>query len=594
MATRICFGIPHRVGACACELGKGREDQGVIEATETTTQFENIVANKTIDPGHKIISVAYADNLPADGQNDDATRLAVAISAWKGYPEESETDPKIIIKTKGDVSEGVGGSFPSIKITLRPLKTVLDYEYAGNLNASGQGEVGYESPGGTSDLLTLNYWEGPEAIPAVSDGWSEAYAANQSHFEYFVSDTMAGGPMITLTETHYFKSADRPGDEPTPWQPLTGLELDPTFNPRLPSMDAFGFGRNESFDCRYRFPQNYLTKFGVMNMQNGYIVTLPPVPEANLDGIPQGDWEWKNFAQYDPDYQPPLNPLFEPDTNDIYFEFMRTDQGVAPVVKGWYWDSATPPTNGNKGLFQSTNFKMIKEVRKRYPFSFVAAGPRTESYTATDHTEGNQIIRYFSVPDSGIDYFTQEPAIYRFNVTKDNRFKALAWWRMEIDAELCGWNSKKITGFDPETQQERTTIVGAKIKGHIKLGLKVLELSTAEQGLYSYAFTSIGGPGFFDSFSGIAPSFVYRCKVEPYFDENFIQRYTYVEYDGGEIPWEVTLDEENSKGKPIAFLDFPITSEAELPGQETPPPGTVPDNSLVYIKDFVVTEVILP
>jgi hypothetical protein len=593
MATRICFGIPHRVGACACELGKGREEQGVIEATETTTQFENIVANKPIDPGHKIISVAYADNLPADGQNDDATRLAVAISAWKGYPEQSETDPKIIIKTKGDVSEGVSGSFPSIKITLRPLKTVLDYEYAGNLNASGQGEVGYESQNGADDLIAANYWEGKDEIPR-GEGQDAAYIGNQDDFAYYIYDVTQGGPMITLTETHYFKSADRPGDEPTPWQPLTGLELDPDFKPRLPSMDSFAFGRNESFDCRYRFPQNYLTKFGSMTMpQNTFLVTLPAVPEYNIDEIPQGDWDWKTLTQIDPSFQPPLNPIFEPDNNDIFISADYIKEGVAPVIKGWYWDSQTPPTNGLKGLFQSTNFKMTKEVRKRYPFSFVAKESREEDFRVVDHRPGNQMLREDNEA-AGTGYFRREPAFYGHSLTKDNSFKALAWWRMEIDSELCGWNSKKIVGFDPETQQETTTVVGATIKGYIKLGIKILQPSYSEQGLYSQLYTVSYGQNFWDRWTGISRSFVYRCKVEPYFDENFIQRYEILEYDGGEIPWEVTLDEDNSKGKPIKFLDFPITSQAELPGQNPPPPGTVPDNTLVFIKDFVVTEVILP
>jgi hypothetical protein len=592
MATRICFGIPHRVGACACEIGKGREESGVIEATETTTNFENIVANKPIDPAHKIVSLSYSDPLPADGQNDGAASLAVVISAWKGYPEHTAGDPKLIVKTKGDVTAGVSGSFPSIKITLRPLKTVLAYEYAGNLNTSGQGEIGYESQNGENDLIAANYWEGKEEIPR-GEGQDDAYLANQDDFSYYIFDVTQGGPMITLNETHYFKSADRPGDEPTPWQPLTGLELKPTFHPRLPSMDSFAFGRNESFDCRYRFPQNYLNKFGVMNMPEGYLVTLPAIPDYNFPEIPQGSWDWKTFTQTDPGYQPPLNPIFEPDNNDIFISADLIKEGVAPVIKGWYWDSATPPTNGLKGLFQSTNFKMTKEVRKRYPFSFVAKESRTEDFRVVDHRPGNQMLREDN-ESPGNNYTRREPAFYSHSLTKENSFQALAWWRMEVDAELCGWNSKKITAFDWETQQETTTIVGATIKGYIKLGIKILQPSYSEQGLYSTAYTTLGFPIFWDRFTGISPSFVYRCKVETYFDENFIQRYEILEYDGGQIPWEVTLTEENSKGNPIKFLDFPITSEAELPGQQPPGPGTVPDNTLVFIKDIVVTEVILP
>ncbi len=601
MTTRISFGIPHRVGACACEIGKDREASGVVEMTETSTSWDNCVANKPRDNGNAIYSISYTDPTPGDGKNDGVSALAASISCWSTYGAAVFGDPELIYKTKGDVAAGAGGSFPSIQITLRPLKTVLNYEYAGNLNTSGQGEVGYESANSALDLISVNYWDGKDPIPINfvegaldSAAMYNAYTDNQYDFEYYIFDVMQGGAMVTLAETHYFKNADRPGDEPTPWQPLTGLELDPTFYPRLPSMDAYAFGRNESFDYRYRFPANYLTKYGTLNMPTGYLVTLPEVPEINIDEIPQGQWTWQTISQLDPSFQPPLNPVFEPDNSDIFFSADYIREGVAPVIKGWYWDGGTPPTNGLKGLFQSTSFKMLKEVRKRYPFSFAVNHTRAESYRVVDHKEGNQML-YEDNESPGTGYLRREPAFYSYDVTKENTFKAIAWWRMEVNAELCGWNSKKTVSVDAETQQQTTTIAGATIKGHIKLGIKVLQPSYSEQGLYSNAFTNLGFPIFWDRFCGIAPSFVYRCKVDTYFDEDFIQRYEVLEYDGGTIPWQVTLDKDNAKGQPIKFLDFPITSEAELPGQSPPGTGdTVPENSLVFIKEFVVTEVILP
>jgi hypothetical protein len=165
---------------------------------------------------------------------------------------------------------------------------------------------------------------------------------------------------------------------------------------------------------------------------------------------------------------------------------------------------------------------------------------------------------------------------------------------MEVDAKLCGWNSKKTVGVDPETNQEKIIIKGATIKGVIKLGLKQLVPSYAPEGLYSVASTEQFFATGWDRFCGVSKSFVFRCKAEPYFDEDFIQRYEIIELDGGEIPWQVTLDEKNSKGEPIKFLDFPITSMAELPDQPSPGEGTVPDNTMVFIKDFIVTEVIMP
>jgi len=601
MTTRICFGIPHRVGACACEVGKDREASGVVEMTETSTSWDNCVANKTRDKGNSIYSISYTDPIAGDGKNDGVSALAASISCWTTYGDPAEGDPKLIYKTKGDVAAGVGGSFPSIQITLRPLKTALNYYYAGNLNNSGQGEMGFESPNTNDDIISINYWEGNDAIPLnFVEGALDptpmlnAYADNQDEFSYHITDVMQGGVMVTLAETHYFKSADRPGDEPTPWQPLTGLELEPTFHPRLPSMESYAFGRNESYDYRYRFPANYLTKYGALNMPTGYLVTLPAVPEANFEEIPQGSWTWQTYSQTDPSYQPELNPIFQPANNDIFFSADQIREGVAPVIKGWYWDSSTPPTNGLKGLFQSTSFKMLKEVRKRYPFSFVAKESREESYQVIDHKEGNQML-YEDIEAPGNNYLRRSPAFYNHSITNENSFKAIAWWRLEVNAELCGWNSKKTVSVDAETQQQTITIAGAIVKGYVRLGIKQLQPSYSEQGLYSLAYTTSYLPSFWDRFTGIAPSFVYRCKVDTYFDADFIQRYEVLEYDGGTIPWQVTLTEDNAKGKPIKFLDFPITSEAELPGQSPPGTGdTVPDNTLVFIKDFVVTEVILP
>lgn len=599
MTTRISFGIPHRVGACACEVGKAREDSGVVEMTETSTSWTNCVANQTRPPGHSIVSVSYTDPKPNDGINDGVTALATSITCWGAY-DLAPSDPQLIIKTKGDVAAGVGGSFPSIQITLRPLKTALNYEYAGNLNASGQGELGYQSANAADDLISVNYWEGKDAIPLTFvDGVLDpnpmisAYVDNQADFSYYITDVMQGGAMVTLNETHYFKSADRPSTEPTPWQPLTGLELDPSFHPRLPSMDAYDFIRNESYDFRYRYPTDYLTKYGTLRMPTGYLVRLPAVPEANFDEIPQGSWTWQTFSQQDPSFQPPLNPLFEPDGNDMFINADWIREGVAPVVKGWYWDSSTPPTNGLKGLFQSTSFKMLKEVRKRYPFSFLAKQSRLERYEVIDHRDGNQML-YEDVQAPGNSYLRRSPAFYGHSITKENTFEAIAWWRMEVTADLCDWNSKTTVTIDAQTQQQTTTVAGATIKGYVRLAMKALQPSYAEQGLYSNAFTDFGFPQFWDRFCGIAPSFVFRCVPETYFDQDFIERFYIPEYDAGTIPFEVTLTEENATGQPKAFLDFPITSQAELPGQLPGAPGSVPENSIVYVKDFVVTEVILP
>lgn len=609
MTTRIAFGIPHRVGACACQVGKGREEPGIIEATETTTNWDNVVANKPIDPGHSITAVTYKDDVEDDGRNDDVTNLVTHIRCWTSYPGESGTDPKLIIKTKGDVGAGVSGSFPSITVTLRPLKTVLDYSYTGNANASGEGEIGYESQDPTADALSVNYWQGSPITQVFHSRTEEnliepyvdnnGYEENLDEFSDFILE-MTSNPVV-YSKTTYYRSADRPSEDQTPFEPLTGLEIDPTFLPRLPSFDAYDFGRNESFDYRHRFPADYFQKYGTLTMPVGFPLSYPTLTDdlgnevINFYSAPPGSWVWTKH-QPNQNAPLPLNPLFEPDPDKFVFPspyVNRIDEGIAPVIKGWYWDSNTAPGGyGFAGIFQSTAFKMTKEIRKRYPFSFRAKQSRTETIRVYDHSSNQIAYPYYTASDVYLG-FQSIPATYQADFANtESSFEAQAWWRMEVDAELCGWNSKKVMSVDAVTGLPKTTIVGATIKGVIKLGIKRLFPAQSAYGLYSQQGQSI-----FDGakrFQGVTPSFVFRCVTETYTVGDFDFRYRVKEYDGGEIPWEVTLDEDNAKGKPIKFLDFPITSNAELPGQSPPGENSVPENSLVFIKDFIVTEVILP
>ena len=592
MATRICFGIPHRVGACACEVGKDREDLGVVDANELTQVWTNIVGNSPRQPGHRIYSISHTDKVTDDGKNDGANLLAGAISCWTGYNALTEEDPKLIIKTKGDVINGTA-SFPKIQITLRPLKTVLDYSYTGHANASGEGEIGYESQDATQDVLSIKYFAGNEIIPNYyTDGGQAQQVAVNQNYDQFNAVLAETGKTVTLNQTHYFKFEDRPSEEVTPWMPLDGTEIDPTFVPRVPSMEDYDFRRDESYDFRYRFPSDYFQKYGALVMSGGKALAYPAIinPQTGVEEFPaieQGVWSWGNY-QPDPANPNPLNPEFE------IGNYLWIEEGIAPVIKGWYWDSSTPPTgqNGYYSIVQATAFKMVKRIRKRYPFSFLAKETRYESIRALDHTEGNQVVG----ETGGGGYLYRDAMVYTgFLPQTDNSFEAIAWWRLEINAKLCGWNSIKEIITDPITGQPKIVIKGIKIKGYISLGMKALDASTSQQGNYSaiYHATTV-----FDNtvdLSGVTTSFVYRCEREIIgYDEYYQPIYEITEYDAGTIPFEVTLTEDNAKDKAVGFLDFPLTSGAELPGHPPGGDGSVPENSIVFIKDFVVTEVILP
>lgn len=589
MTTKICFGIPHRVGACACQIGTSRENASV--ATETTAyEWADIVAGKPIDPKHSITAVSYTDKVAEDGQNDDATQLVTSIRCWPEYANPEETDPKIIIKSKGDVKPSAAkNSFPAITITMRPLKTVLDYSYGGNLNASGQGEIGYESANSANDLLKAGYFKGPNLIPwqavcgaedpgAAFGAVNNAYSNNNAMFKQFTEDELGGIKEVVYQDTQYWKSTDIGEGDPT-FKALTGLEIKPLFHPRLPSNDEFNFKINESFDCRYRYPVDWLNVYGEMTLSTGQPIELPAViceGEAHPK-IEAGIWSWKTHKQAHPGYVDTyINPIF----NTALF---NTTEGIAPVIKGWYWaDKQNPPSPTVEGLVKSLSFKMLKQVRPRYSFSFSVEDTRPQVISSFDHTPGNQML---SEDIEAAPYYTKrEPAVYSNILNFNNMFNCKAWWRMEVTADLCGWNSKNVL----EQVNNVPTIkqMGIKIKGIIKIKAKQLKPGYNDERLYS----KIMSPNLYEitvGSMGLTESYVYRCVTEPGLDG---AAPTVIEYDAGEIPWEVTLTKDNAKDKPIKFLDFEIQNNAELPNYE----GDNVVGQMTYISDIIVSEVILP
>lgn len=633
MTRRIQSGIPHRVGACACEVGKGRQDMGVVDADEQTSEFDNVVGNAPRDPKHNVYAVTYTDTTDSengkagfrlDGFDDDATQLACAITPWSGYSNLGE-EPKLIYKTKGDINESDDESFPKITITLRPLCSVLDYVYTGNANSSGEGEVGFESEDTADDLYRVAYWSSGVQIPdgfTDPEGNSRVYTENYQRFASYCLDDgdHPNGLFRRLThyEINYWRSKDRPSETPNPHSAQESWEIEPTIYPRHPDNEAYNFLRNESYDFRYRFPSNYFGKYGVMGLPDelvgdGNSYFYIHYNAINLDDgseqfpeVKLFDWAWEPYVN------PPIgevghktsweNPEFEPNG-----DLQQSDEGIAPIIKGWYWDSTTPPTKNN-GMFAivgSENFKTLKYIRKRYPYSFRARYQRQMEVDVIDHYDwdgnGNTFI-YTDYYDSGnLSRLVRTPARYSSNAiftgdnigqgyrfgNLDNSFACDAYWRLEVTAELADWNSKKTLTTDPLTGQPKTVTTGLKVKGYIRLGSMQLEHSNSSQGLYSsggYFGYFYGGYGINTSF--ISPSVVFRTKRRTYgFDDNGRQLWESVRYDAGTIEWEVTLTEANAKGKPIKVKDIKLSPNG-LESWE--------DNSLVYISDFVVTSVEMP
>lgn len=637
MARRIQSGIPHRLGACACEVGRGRQDLGNEEADEQTSEFDNVVGNAPRDPKHSVYAVSYSDlndsengkaGFRLDGFDDEASQLACSITPWAGYDKLSDS-PKLIYKTKGDLKDNDDDSFPKVTITLRPLCSVLDYVYTGNANNSGEGEVGFESDDTSDDLYRVAYWDSGVQIPDGfndPEGNGETYTANYQRFAQYCLDDgdHPNGLFRKLThyEVNYWRNKDRPSDTETPHSPQESWEIEPTIYPHHPDNEAYDFLRNESYDFRYRYPANYFGKYGTMGISedqinDGNAYFYIHYNAINLEGggeqfpeVKLFDWAWEPYvnppAGEEGHKTPWENPEFEPNDDALF-----SDEGIAPIIKGWYWDSPDPPTK-NKGIFAivgNTAFKTLKSIRKRYPYSFRASYEQQMEASVVDHYDWNGNGNTFVYTDyvGGLATLFRIPARYSTNTlflsdnagmgykfgNKQNTFACDAYWRLEVNAELADWNSKKETVIDQMTGLPKTIITGMKVKGYIRLGSMPLKKSQSNQGLYSNSnfFGSFGGffGGYFYGMNAsfISPSVIFRTERRTYgFDDNGKQLWESLRYDAGTIEWEVTLSEKNCKGKPMFVKDIKISPQG-LERWDS-------ESSLCYINDFVVTSVEMP
>ena len=614
---------------------------GIVKADEDTVEFDNITGNAPRDPKHRVYTVTYNDTTDSeggrlkyqkDGINDGVTELGCAIVAWGSYPSTPEN---LLIKIKRNIEETDEDLlFPKITITMRPLYCDLDYAYIGNANKSGEGEVGYESQNTDDDLYSVAYWEGSE-IPAPNwyDGTLdldnsanyEAYRANEYAFAQYAIDEIGVFPLLEFSERHYWKNKDRPSSSHTPWEPQEDWDIEPTIYPHIETEGSYDFVRNESYDCRYRYPRNYFEKYGNLRMEVGdtygepeffiaYEGVLDPDDEDGetyvLFPVSLGTWKYTH-AQQDPDNPIVItktNPLFEPSKLGNTF---LSDEGIAPIVKGWYWDGSSPPQT-NKGMYSlvaSENYKVTKDIRKRYCYSFRLKGAFAPALKVFDHlnanTGGNVLGEWRQNVDGGqvSNYKYAEGASYYLNAGKavelgylagsfdrsdDTYYNCDAVWAMEVNCKVEDWNFKDEETTDQYTGQKKTVKKGATISGYISLAQVEMSLSVAQQGLYSSATAD------YDTFSGInswiSPSVVFRAKRRQIdVDEQGTPIYEVVRMSAGQIEWSITLTEQHAKGKPVKFKDIylvPPEAEAGLPNTG--------NGTMLYITDFVVTSVTPP
>jgi hypothetical protein len=601
-------GIPLRTVACNCLLGQTRDIEDFVEPDEQFTNWEGIVGASLRDPQHTVIGVKYVDKTNGtanDGFNDDAKALCTVLAPFQNYPSSvsGASKPDLIIKARGKIKWKDGDPvFPAIKIQLRPYKCVLDYTYQGNLNKSGQGEVGYETKAeeaGASpadDIWEIWRFEG-EVPPNFFSDYEGHYAAIKRNQERAEIEFQEVGKMLTLNETHYFKNSDRPPDEETPWEAVPDWCPNPTLYPRANTGEPYDLKRNESWDCRYRFPDWWFdANKNVTIFAQGHPLDLP---EISFDGfqqfpfVPAEEWQSKpvptaNTTIHD-------NPFFDPKTTNHNYD------GVAPVIKGFYVDGEFPKAGGWKALANSTAIKGYKYIRKRYSFSFSLEGKNPLSQiNVPDNTVGAQGVgdyynNYYQYQRYPLTYTVQRMEELR---NQSQIFDCECWWRMEISAPLAEWN------YDKKNKK------GTTISGWILLNKRFCDAPSPENGnKLPYQPAWVGGFissyywygsndyywGWYGYWMGTLPivagtQFIFSEKFPP--------------LPAGEIPWSVTISDANSKmkddGKDVffPFFDFPIggsiwVSDGEG-GYTEIRCGDPIENGASYISDFIVTSITLP
>lgn len=687
-------GIPHRSGACFCQLGKVRGESGVIEATEQTQEFDNVVGNAPRAAGHKIYTIAYNDATDSeggrmehtiDGINDNVTQLGCLITAWGNYPTKTsdfDTTPEFIIKIKRNIKEDDEDKlFPRMTITMRPLYCDLEYQYVGNANSSGQGEVGYEAgeDNAQDDSFAVAWWSSDQAMPKlVGDGWFtapdengnrglaentaaiEQYNDNWYRFLTYCVDEKKLFPLVYLEERHYWRNKDRPSESETPFETLKNWEIEPTIYPNSISDSSYNFLRNESYDCRYRYPLDYFQKHGELTMTYEdeynpkffikYEKATGSYNQDILEATTLGNWQHTKFV-FDP-----LNPIIAGKTNPEFEpnEYLpnistNSDEGIAPIIKRWYWDGTSPPATGLglQNIFGSTDFKLIKDIRKRYCFSFKATGgyqwsPDLEVF---DHyncaSSGNVLTFWGSYIDQNNDvqfidlaypvtYSCTDRSVTEiggflsksWNHTSDAYFNCISTWALEINCKVEDWNFVEEVTTDQYTGAKKKVKRGATISGYVRLAYMAIAPAVSnvtriiyedqlededgnpygEKFLVAYwsdnyrfysdwevTYIAGGNNSFLNCF--FSPSVVFRTERRQIdVDDAGTPIYDSTRRDAGYIPWSITLTEEHAKGKPVKFDEIEVSPYWDRDTGF----DSWDDRMMVYITDFVVTNISPP
>ena len=606
-------GIPLRVGACRCVLGTLRNDPDVVEATEDLNNHDNVTGCSARDPKHivKITTVKY----PPD---DKGYPYFTAMSPWSNYPRTIGTgtlaneDTHLVIKARGKLKKGGDGVwlFPKVKLTIRPVSSKLEYKWISdavanqNVDATTEFGGGYEETVyGESIGMDFDYLYGYQ-VPTVQQPDDDGEGYKNALSDLLSQYTERGLP-IELEGEFYYKNSDMPdGLHQQYAPPLQPWEIDLNLYPHAEGEANYDLKMNESWDLRYRFPLWYPTYGGVPNW-------------TTATGYTYGKWNWTPATNVFPSTNPflkkaPTIPTVPPTpaVSDRYYngipnhlvpveKYLRIQEGSLAqfplIISNSANQTAVHPAF--YVLHKDKHMQIVTKVRKRYPFSFQMNANSTSSKTfkVLDQNPANIFYRlqdgyseedgvYYAFSISGDVMFRgTDPNYYPDALNGVERYKCQSWWRMEIEAEACEWNYNEKLGK------------GWTIKGKIYFAKKILAtFSTAGGGVATPSGVApLSGAAFYlnaspsEGLYGVS-SFGFWRPEDTLYDTL-----------AGEADFSVTISPANATGGKVKVFDFPIGGKSYVPNEAgdgmTPQFwGDEAENSINYIQDFVITEIIPP
>lgn len=640
----IAQGIPKRLGATRCVLGTLRSSPETTEADENTTEYDNVTGCSPRNPEHGVKGTIY------EGETEEENyAMVTAMTPYSSYPtrlpSSSDDDgTHIIIKARGELERDLESGewlFPKLKLTIRPLFSRLNYKWVSdavgisNLDSVTSFGGNYEEDiNGESIWYDFDFLHEPN-YPYWGDDPITGTGVNRNAFvEDLLGQYYERGRQLRLEGDFYYKAADRPPNLSTDYSPpLRPWEIDLTLYPRADGEEAYEFKKNESWDLRYRSPTWY-PQYGGTPLRfttDGYHIEYRwSTPNSGLAsenpfskpyrfnlspeysrGLPQRLVPVEKYVRVQ-EGSPAAFPIEIPYPEGLY-EDENGNILVEPYQIGVPWISPFPESYR---LHKDRHIQIATRVRKRYPFSFDA---NTQDGGATrffchDNNPANFYAPILPFQDPPYTYFTltvsgfQEYFATRrdLGLTESVRFNCESWWRMEIDTERCEWN------FNEALDE------GWTIKGYIEFGKKLLEqpyhndgtavigtgvndyttnpskrTDSKDGGTYTTPLTAgyqIGGTDYktINQTSGVypLPAFGFSNPNPEEVD------------DAGVAPFAVKVTKDNALGKPVAVLDFPIGGQTFVPdgsgGYDPVQWGDAPERSIVFIKDFYITEIIPP